>query len=283
MTGELPVSLAAQQEWFARAVMTPASEDQPAGAPEAPLVLTPGPDLDALGRLEIYRHAYSARLVECLLDDYPTVSAALGEAAFEALCRRYVARHPSTSPNLNAFGRHMADLAKGEAFSVPATFVSDLAALEWAIVEVIHASSLEPLDPAALGAIPPDCWGDATLVPTPALRLLRTAYPVNAYFQATREERHPSVPDARESFVAVCRSGPTVWRVDLSAASFDLLHALSAGRPLGASLDEACGALSGVDESEAAERVTGWFRDWVSSGLFSGVQLGSTGAPAPSR
>jgi hypothetical protein len=278
-----PMSLAAQQEWFARAVMTPESEASPVGAAQAEAILTPGPKLGPLDRLEIYRRAYHARLIECLLDDYPAVAAALGEAGFDELCRRYVANHPSTDPNLNAFGRHMESLCRAEAgrdsastseVRGPRSFIAELAALEWAIVEVIHAASADPLTMTGLGEIPASRWADARLVATPAFRLLRSQYPVNRYFQAFREGKDPAAPEPEASAVVVYRSGPTIWRMDLSEAAFDLLHALTAGQTLAASLEGASRALSGVDESEAAERVGRWFRDWVSSGLFSGVELG---------
>jgi hypothetical protein len=271
-------SLAAQQEWFARAVMTPESEAYPVGAAEAASILTPGPKLDPLARLEIYRHAYHARLIECLLDDYPAVAAALGENGFAELCRKYIGIHPSTDSNLNAFGRHMASLCRSEpaqsTLGAVASFLADLAALEWAIVEVIHAASADPLTMSGLGAVPASRWADARLVATPAFRLLRSTYPVNRYFQAFREGKAPLVPEPEASAVVVYRSGPTIWRMDLSDAAFDLLHSLTSGQSLAASLEGASTALSGVDESEAAARVSAWFRDWVSSGLFSRVEFG---------
>jgi hypothetical protein len=278
------MSLAAQQEWFARAVMTPESEASPVGAAQAEAILTPGPTLGPLDRLEIYRRAYHARLIECLLDDYPAVADALGETGFDELCRRYIAIHPSTGPNLNAFGRHLESLCRAEAERESTTspselpghgsFIADLAALEWAIVEVIHAASADPLTMTGLGEIPASRWADARLVATPAFRLLRAEYPVNRYFQAFREGKDPAAPEPEASAVVVYRSGPTIWRMDLSEAAFELLHALTSGQTLAASLQGANKALSGVDESEAAERVGRWFRDWVSSGLFSGVEFG---------
>jgi hypothetical protein len=227
-----------------------------------------------LDRLEIYRRAYHARLIECLLDDYPALAAALGEGAFDALCRGYIARHPSEGPSLNAFGRHMAEFCRDEAPEPFALriFASELSELEWAIVEVIHAPSSDPFTLESLGGIPADRWADARLVATRACRLLRFAYPVNAYFQAFRDGQHPAVPEARPSAVAVYRSGPTIWRMDLGDAAFALLTALTSGQSLGASLDAAAAALSDVAEGVAAQSVTQWFQDWVASGLFAGVE-----------
>jgi hypothetical protein len=261
------VKLREAQTWFADAVTTEAA----ARAAPANRWLTAGPRLDASERLAIYRRAYHARLVECLADDYPTLQAALGDDAFEALSSAYIARHPSTSPSLNAFGRHMAaHCASGPALPHGA-FAADLAALEWAIVEVIHAPSAEPLSAEALGSVPPDAWGAARLEPTPALRVVRTAYPVNAYYQAHRDGTNPPIPAPAQASTAVYRSGPTVWRMDLTLPMDALLSRLVSGATLGEALEAATASLGDQPEDVAAARVTGWFREWVSSGLFARV------------
>ena len=268
-------SLSSLETWFARAVMTPESDAEPIGAEHAATLLTPGPQLAPLERLEVYRRAYHARLIECLLDDYPALAYALGEDAFEALCRDYVARHPSTGPNLNSFGGFMSEFCRSEANGkgAPSAFAADLAALEWAIVEVIHAPTAEPLTLAGLAEVPIDRWAGARLVSTPAFRLLRFDYPANVYFQAFRDARAPTIPEPARSAAAVYRSGPTVWRMDLTEAACTLLQALAAGQSLSASLERAVAALSEIAQDDAAGRVTSWFRDWVASGLFARVEF----------
>jgi hypothetical protein len=120
--------------------------------------------------------------------------------------------------------------------------------------------------------LPLEAWAQARLVTNRALRLLRFEHPVNAYFQAYRDGSDPTIPGAQPSATVVYRSGPTVWRMDLTVAMFEVLSALVAGETLGESLGRAEHALEGVDPSGAAERVTHWFREWVSSGLFSEVE-----------
>jgi hypothetical protein len=269
-------TLRGAQLWFARALMTPESEPATAGEREAGRRLTASSRLTALERLEIYRRAYHARLIECLADDYPVLEHALGTDAFDDLCRAFIARHPSEGPNLNAFGRRLASFCEREApspFSLR-SFAASLAALEWAIVEVIHARGSEPLTLDGLRELPLEAWAEARLVATPALRLLRFEHPVNAYFQAYREGNDPTIPGAEPSATVVYRSGPTVWRMDLTVAMFDVLSSLVAGETLGASLGRAEHRLDGDDAEAAAQRVTRWFREWVSSGLFCGVELG---------
>jgi hypothetical protein len=240
------------QLWFAGAVMTGAALE------EADRRLTAGPRLGARGRLDVYRHGYEARLVECLADDYPVLKTALGDDAFDALCRRYIRRFPSEAPNLNAYGRRMAEVCDG--------FAADLARLEWALVEVIHEPSGAPMTMESLAAVAPESWGSAHLVASRAVRLLTLQYPANDYFQAVRDGGAPALPGPRASATVVYRSGTTVWRMGLSEAMHRVLAALVGGEPLEAALSLA--------EGEPMEHVTAWFREWVSSGLFVGVETG---------
>jgi hypothetical protein len=267
-------SLRAGQIWFSRAITTPESAPGPERASEAARRLTSGPRMTALERLEVYRRAYHTRLVECLADDYPAVRHALGAGAFDALCRAYIARHPSRGPSLNDYGRSMAAfLLSHDAlspFSIRA-FAADLASLEWAIVDVIHSATAEHVTLDGLRDVPLELWAEARLVPTPALRLLRLEYPANAYFQAMLDGRNPAVPAAATSCVVVYRNGPKVWRMDLTQPMFAVLESLAAGRSLGESLEQAAGSFAEDDEGAAGRRVTGWFREWVASGLFARI------------
>jgi Putative DNA-binding domain len=247
------VKLSETQRWFAGAVMTDTALE------EADRRLTPGPKLGARERLDVYRHGYVARLVECLADDYPVLKQALGEEAFEALCRRYVERFPSTAPNLNAYGRRMAETCEG--------FAADLARLEWALVEVIHEPALAAVTMDALAAIPAEEWGGVRLTPAKALRLLAFDHPVNDYYQAVREERDVAIPSPAPSATAVYRQGKTVWRLGLTPPMKRVLMALLGGEPLEKALDRA--------GDEPAEHVTAWFREWMASGLFVGVDASS--------
>jgi len=264
-----------RQQWFARAVMTPETGDPAVSDDEASRELTDGPRLRALDRLEIYRRSYHSRLVECLADDYPVLKGALGETAFEDMCRGYIARHPSEGPNLNFFGRHLERFCRDEVLSpFPLRpFASDLAALEWAIVEVIHAPSSDPLTLDGLRDVPMGAWAEARLVPTSAFRLRSFENPVNGYFQAVREGRSPVVPSPQRSATVVYRSGPTVWRMDLTVPMFEVLSALVDGETLSMSLSRAEQGFGPIEEQQAAESVLGWFRDWVGSGLFARVEL----------
>ena len=256
-----------QQLWLAGAVMTDAELD------DVDVRLTRGPKMGPRERLDIYRRGYESRLVECLADDYPVLKVALGDDTFDELCRGYVARYPSEAPNLNAYGRRMADHCKGSWITshvvpkVGRDFAADLARLEWAIVEVVHEAADAPLTMERLAAIPMEAWAGARLVASRALRLLDLQYPANDYFQAVRDDEPHDVPGpGGPSATVVYRSGHTVWRMGLTPPMHRVLAALVGGKPLEAAL-----SLAG---DGPPERVSAWFREWVSSGLFVAVDVG---------
>src|SRR5258706_10996091 len=164
----LVAPLRALQDWFAAAVMHPvgviesvrergAVGDQPVGESDAERVVAPSSRLSGLERVAIYHEAYRARLVECLADDYPALQHALGEPSFETLCHAYITEHPSRSPNLNSFGRRMSDFCRTRNEPL-AAFAADLAALEWAMVDVVHAAPAEWLPGVTHSTIPPKEW-----------------------------------------------------------------------------------------------------------------------------
>ncbi len=267
------------QEWFAAVVTFPASLDDGSAMAEWPVerVLTRGPQLSARERLGVYHYAYRARLVECLIDDYPGLNYAIGEDAFDALAGAYIVRHPSRHPSLNGYGQHLASFVRDEyvteAFST--SFAHDLARLEWALVEVLHAAAAPTLSLEALQAVPPTQWAGARLPKADTLRLLRFTHPVNAFFQAFRHDKSPTIPSPEPSVTAVYRHGWTLWRMDLTPAMARVLEALFAGATLG----EALGKIE-TDESdeasveEASRNVMAWFREWVSGGFFGRIDVG---------
>lgn len=225
-------------------------------------LIRPGPRMSASDCLNVYRESYASRLVECLVDDYPAVQYYLGEARFEELAREYVNAHPSRSPTLNYFGRNFSAFCRlgGDAFA------AELAELEWAIVEAIHASGGGALSLERLANVPAERWAEARFLPAPYLRLLEFTHPVNAFYQAYRGDLEPSAPDEEASRVAVYRHGASVWRADLCAARCALLRELSAGVPLGEALDRAASR-----DQVSSDDVLVWFAKWVEDGFFSEI------------
>lgn len=275
-------SLRDAQVWMVGAI-TGAEAD--ADAADIERYITAGPRLSAAGRFDVYRSGYHARLHECLLDDFPVLGAMLGEDAFIALSRAYVDRFPSSSPNLNAFSRHMPAFCREPKVAkllgdLPPVFASELATLEWALVEVLHAGCAPPLDIAALQAMPPDAWARARFVASGALRLFRFEYPVNATFVTHRiDEVVPDVPAPAPNALAVYRKGVQLWRMELTPAMLGVLEPLVAGKTLGDALASVEAEATDPDVlAQTGANLMVWFRDWAIAGFFTRIDIDPEGA-----
>lgn len=269
---EQTLTLRAQQEWFAAIVSTPETEPAPVDERSAARLIKASATLSSAERIDIYRRGYHARLIECLVDDYPVLQHALGEESFEALCRAYIATHPSRAPSLNYFGRHMSDFCRTQPLPAPG-FAADLATLEWAIVLSIHARTESAIDFADLGRVPPERWPGARFTLNPSLRILHLDYPANAYLQGYRRGQSPTVPGPGAIAVAVYRTGRSVWRLELEPTLIALLESLRGGATLETALAEVQTLVADKGEQEAARLVSHCFQHSVSSGLFSAIAV----------
>jgi hypothetical protein len=290
-----PKSLRDVQVWMVSAITGLQDRTPDASAKDVERYVTAGPRLSAADRFEIYRSGYHARLFECLLDDYPVLAAMLSrvhdtheghedhshDSCFESLCRAYVDRHPSASPNLNGFGRHMSSFCREvkleayPAFDGLRVFASELAALEWALVEVLHAETAAPLEITALQALPPEAWAGARFIKNDAIRVFRFEYPVNAVFIANRiDEIIPEIPAPSANAVAVYRKDMQLWRMDLTPAMLGVLEPLLAGKTLGEALETVEAEATDPEIlAQTGANLMVWFREWVDAGFFTSIEL----------
>ena len=265
------------QRWFASVITHPQGVLEggfnPKRSKQLERLVTPGPQLSAVERLQIYNDGYFARLVECLTDDYPALSYALGESDFAALSRAYIEQHPSRSRSLNAYGKHMATFCRTRP-EPRAAFASDLARLEWALVEVVHEPVSQSLTADVLSTIPAAGWQTARLLPSRGLQLLGFDYPVNDFFQAFRDDREPELPQPAPAVTVVYRQGLALWRMGLQPRAALLLKDLISGVPLAVAVAALESRASDVKTGEELARLLPqWLGSWVQSGFFSGVEL----------
>jgi hypothetical protein len=252
------------------------------GPDEAETIVTPSRALTALERLAIYSYAYSARLLECLHEEFPVLKHALGEEIFDAFAIEYLQHYPSRSYTLFQLGsnlpRFLAETRpdREEHRSAPSwpDFLIDLATLELTFNEVFDGPGMEgerSLDAERLRGLSAERLLEARLVGGPCLRLLALRYPVHHYFTAVRRHEESELPASAETYLAVTRRDYVVRHYELSQPAYQLLTALLTGESVGQAISQAATA-AGPHLDQLPDQLWTWFHDWAAEGFFRAVE-----------
>jgi hypothetical protein len=245
----------------ARSLLAKAAHD-----PES--VVLPSKNLTSLERLGIYAHMYYARLIEVMEGEYPTTRQLIGEHAFAAACRRFIAKNPSRTRTLNTLSVKFPDfLVKALPRTARNGLAVDVARIERAMEDVFDAPRAEPMTAAQFAAIGAGDWNRTKLRVNPALVLLTLRYPATATRTALRRGEKPRLPKPRATHVIVFRRGFQVFRRDQEPEQWKLLQALVAGKPLGAAVRASIRG-GGARAERVAKRLGKWFEEWAGAHLF---------------
>lgn len=204
---------------------------------------TPSPRIDSsysnyplATAIEVYRNNYRGNLHDALAGAYPVIKQLVGDDFFRMMALRFIERHPSRSANLHRYGAELADfLARFEPAQTLA-YLPDVATLEWAS----HSAYFEPdqaiLDLARLARFPAEQHPYLIFSVNPAIRIVRSRYPINAIWQAHQpgadSDFHIDL-DSGQCIAMVCRKADRVQVIELAEAEAAFLQSLQAGLPLG--------------------------------------------------
>lgn len=229
---------------------------------------------DAQTRLDIYADGYALRLIECLQKDFPALSALIGDDAFAALARAYIAQYPSRHFSVRYIGARLAEFihARGDA---QATLHAELAAFEWALMNAFDAADTPVAHVANMAAVAPADWPGLRFKCGPSLQRLDLCSHAPTLWKAAERGDDLSTVATRAPSAA-----PTpwiVWRQDLRVY-FRSLTAAEAW-----ALDAICGdadfaeLCEGLCEWHAPDAVAlqaaGFLKQWLTDGLIERLIL----------
>lgn len=245
----------------------------------APLVaehVTGNDRLTPAEQADLYRRQFFLRHVDVLLEDHPGVAHYLGEEAFEAFARAYLAAYPPRTPSLRDLGADVAAFAASWP-GMPERLrpiCVDMARYELAIVAIFDAADVPPPDAERLRAVPEEAWLSRPLVLTPHLHLLDFHHPVPELRMAIKKgecEKEPPAP--APIWYGVFRSDDKIAFERLPEEAFTLLRSLVAGEPLAAACERLSGALTEERAAVVEAEVGGWFQRWASWGWILDVKV----------
>jgi hypothetical protein len=199
---------------------------------------------------------YFFRILDVLRGDYPKVLAVVGEDAFHNLATDYLQAHPSRHPSLRFAGAALPGFVARHALGAQRPWLGELAALEWARVDVFDRADQPTLTRAAVAAVPPDGFAEIRLAPIAACEVVPATHSVEQTWRAAEDERAPQAPGRAPEGHAllVWRRGVTVHHRPVGARERKALALLRGGTTFGA-LGAALAQDAASDQEAAAQAV----------------------------
>jgi hypothetical protein len=220
------------------------SEAEFAAALLNPDLAVPAGVVDPMGRpapmrFAVYRNNVTQGLGKALEAGFPAVLALVGEAFFRAMALAFLRAHPPRGRIMMFYGAEFAGFIAGFEPARGLGYLADVARLEQALRESYHAADAEAVAVEALAALPETDLLAARLRLAPALRVLRSDWPVFGIYNASL--RGAASPPMRGEDVLVTRAAFDPVMQVLPAGGAGFIEALLAGKVLAE-------ALAGVPE-----------------------------------
>ncbi|MDX1576632.1 MAG: DNA-binding domain-containing protein [Kiloniellales bacterium] len=240
------------QAGFAAALLARDPAARPAG-------LTP----EAAARFRVYRNSVHYGLSQQLAEAYPVVRRLVGEDFFRATAREYLAGHPPRGRSLALFGEafpgFLAEFPPAD--SVP--YLADVARLERARLEALHAADTAPLAPADVNRLGP-ALAEAAFEPHPAARVVVSDHPIVDLWQANRPEA-----EAGPRTIAAVPQGAFITRPRAQVLLRKLTPAQAVFAERLLSGDHVAAAVEQAGRGDPRFEVTAAFRALLSAGAFA--------------
>jgi hypothetical protein len=246
------------------------SDAGPPAQAAAEALFESGRGIGALERAAVYQRMYRLRFAREVAREYPATRALLGEAAFGALARDFVAAHGSRSFTLEGYARELPGfLLRSAAVVDPRqrAAAADLARLERALEAVRGAH--EPARQGAPDGEAPALDGTSRLERAVGARLVEFAHDVETGHARWLRGARPGALRARPTALALYRRGDAIVRLRVGPREVPLLRALLAGE----TLERAVTSASRAGLRPGAIRTA--LESWVGAGLLS------AGRPTP--
>ena len=223
----------------------------------------------AVERLDVYANMYFFRILDVLRADYPKLLAVVGDDAFHDLATDYLRAHPSRHPSLRFVGAALPAFVARHALCLERPWLAELAALEWARVDVFDRADAAPLAREDLAVLAPADFATLVLAPVPACALVPATWTIEETWRAVEDGGAPGPPARADAghAVLVWRAGVTVRHRAVAATERRALELLLARTSFGA----LCAALGDEVESEeaAARRAAQWLGQWLADELLA--------------
>ncbi|KZB50763.1 DNA-binding domain-containing protein [Thalassospira xiamenensis] len=242
------------QAEFSRALMAADPSARPMGL-----------DPTMAGRFAIYRNNVHRGLGDALIAAYPVVAKLVGEDFFRAMAQGFFRAEQARTGSLALYGAGFAEFIDGYDAAASVPYLSDIARLERARLQVLHEADEVVLDANSLAAFGDDLAG-CRFVAHRACRLMNSSFPIHAIWvrqQADSRQTKPIVQQAEN--ILITRPGMTVRQIVLDDAGAVFARCLLDGMTVAEGYDAAI-------ERDTQFDVTSAFAQLIAAGAFAGLR-----------
>lgn len=191
-----------------------------------------GPDgLPAPKRFSVYRNNVALSLTSALEAGFPTVRKLVGDKFFAAMAGVFLRVHPPQSRLLMLYGAEMPKFLERFPPVAHLGYLPDVARLDQAMRESYHAADSRPLPEADFQRLIGMDLGGLRLHLAPALRLVRSGWPIVSIWRANNEGAPPPRPAAEDALILRPEFDPRPEALPPGGGAF--IAALLAGHRLG--------------------------------------------------
>lgn len=206
------------------ALAVPAGLTDPAGRP-------------AGRRFAVYRNNVAASLTDALMTGFPVLVSLLGDAFFRAMAGVFLRAHPPRERLMAGYGADMPGFLAGFPPVAHLPYLPDVARLELSLRESYHAADAAPVDAGRVAELPPARLLAARLRLAPAVRLVRSDWPIHGIWAANTSGAPAPAMKAESVLVVRPAFDPAPHLLPQGGAAF--IAALMRGDPIGTALSEA--------------------------------------------
>lgn len=241
----------------------------------AALHFTGNDRLSPAEQIDIYRQQFWLRHTSVLIEDFPGVTALLGQKAWEPIAERFLTERALGVFSLRDLGMRLPEYLTELADLPGRQLLVDMARLECAYLEAFDAENDPTLSALKVSQIAPEAWQEARIQISHSLRLLDLQYAVADLRRTLKNNK--SRPDAAQvprepHYLVVYRRDYGLFDKRVSRVAYLLLRSLLEGK----ALIPACEAVVELEPSAADvfdEQLMEWFALWGRLGWITDVHV----------
>jgi hypothetical protein len=239
------------------------------GNGDAGVAATLGNVLVPADRLSIYYNTSRTALTNALRLNFPAVQRLVGEDFFAAAADTFITREPPQTAWLDLHGEGFPEFLHGFEPAAALIYLPDVARLERAVGQALHAPDAKSLEHSRLLDIEPSYQGRVCFTPHPSVSLVSSSYPVDEIWRAVlaRDDATLAAIDLSTGAVRLLseRRAGEIEVIRMDERRWKFAEALFAGHSLSA-------ALAVADDPDA----TAWLAAHLAAGHLSDFALSNT-------